>query len=88
MSFEELEENFDVRLVQGPLALKRPLLKISKILDEEELTESQRRQVDAQRSAQQEILAKQQSYQARVAQFNSKLAKESEHNEMPRISGQ
>lgn len=82
-----MESKFKVRLIPGALALKSELVPSELEQDGHGLTKAQRTHENSKGSARQELVAKQ-DYNERVEQFNEKLAKETEHFEMPRISGQ
>jgi len=84
-NFEEIFGG--VEIVRGPLKLKKPL----RPLEEEEddgLTEAQRAAERAKEKRLVEDAVKGVSYKEKIQQFNEKLAKLTDHNEMPRISGQ
>src|SRR5262245_58074819 len=76
---QAVEDLFGTRVILGPLQLKKPLLRHE---IDDGLT-------DAQRSAQQaterrlaESAAKEKSYRDRIQEFNEKLSKLTDHNEM------
>ena len=81
------EKIFGTKVITGPLALKKPLVKET-YTPYEQMTDAQRSAEAAKEKRALEIALRSESYEERISKFNKKLAKETEHNEMPRISGQ
>ena len=89
MDYEKLFAG--VQIIRGPLQLKRPLQRGFAHDEEEEddgMTDAQRQAEQAKEKRMIEAAARDFSYKEKIEQFNAKLAKMSDHNEMPRISGQ
>ena len=81
---DDFEALFRTRIVRGPLQLKR--LSTDKEAAYEGMTEVQR---EAERAKEKRLSkrAADASYRDKIQTFNEKLAKLTDYNEMPRMSG-
>jgi hypothetical protein len=79
-----MEELFGTKVILGQLQLKKPLLRHE--LDDG-LTDAQRSAEQAKERRLAIAAAREKSYRESIQQFNEKLSKLTDHNEMPRISG-